>query len=269
MPFDQSIPHRTASAPWSSELVVLRDDDRPFQEGSAERLGVDAGTYKFMDGKLRPYFVNQTYTPVYPTEGTLGVSDYDKPDPEFLDTVAAAFRQENLIGSSFASRALALPDADFFKVDPNYDVFDDLDGYETYADRFEQVYNRNAAMAMKADIDQENKDRDILAASGWAPWLLSVGAANILDPTILIPGGAIVKGGRVGYSAAKTALAVSAAAGGATAVQEAGLQATQQLRTPEETLLAVGGSVILGGIVGAAGANRIHLRPDYDTELNR
>ena len=63
-----------------------------------------------------------------------------------------------------------------------------------------------------------------------------------------------MKAGRVGYSVGKTALNVGAHAGAATAIQEAGLHSTQQLRTAQDTFLAIGGSVILGGILGTAGA---------------
>jgi hypothetical protein len=254
MPFyGRSIAPRTGSAPWSSELVHLHEDDRPSQEGSAERLGVDEGVYRFDEGgKLRPYFVNGTYQ-----SGTLGISDYDRPEPGYMETVAAAFRTDNLIASGFVSRAMAIPDEAYFKVEPGYDVYEDIKGYEQYADKFEQVYNRNAAQAVKADIDREKSDREILAASGWTAYLLAIGAANILDPTILIPGGAVVKGGRLGYSVGKSALNVGAQAGLAAGVQEVGLHATQQLRTPEESFMALGGSVILGGILGTSGVRII------------
>ena len=82
---------------------IFGEDDGAFSEGSADRAGVDEGVYKFGDdGKLQPYLVNGTYSP----GGTLGVSDYDKPEPAFMETLGAAFRQENLIGSGFVSRPL-------------------------------------------------------------------------------------------------------------------------------------------------------------------
>jgi hypothetical protein len=265
MPFDHSKQPRTYSQPWSSELVHLSDDDRPFQKGSAEHLGVDEGVYKFGDdGKLQPYFVNGDFAPTYPPGGTLGVSDYDKPDPAFLETVSAWFRQGNMITSGFVSRANTIPDDDFFKVETGYDVYDDIKGYETYADKFEQVYNRNAAQAVKADIDQELKDRETLAASGWINWGAGLAGATLLDPTILIPGGAVVKAGRVGYSVGKTAANVAAHAGAATAIQEVGLHSSQQLRTAQDSFLAIGGSVILGGIIGTAGARRLDAIPPDD-----
>jgi hypothetical protein len=192
------------------------------------------------------------FDPTSPLQGGfVGVSEYDRPSPPFLDTLGAAFRQENLIGSYLTSARREVDD--FYKVDPAYNPFDDLKGYEDYADRFESAFNPNAAAAIKADIDKEKKDREILAASGWTGVGLQMGAA-IADPTILIPGGALVKAGRLGYRTGRSAASIGAAAGIGTAVQEAGLQATQEIRPGSETALAVGGSVLLGGLVGAAGA---------------
>ena len=81
--------------------------------------------------------------------------------------------------------------------------------------------------------------------------------AAVADPTILVPGGAFVKAGRagqVGFSAGRSALKIGAAAAGATAIQEAGLQATQQTRPLGESALNVSGSAILSGLIGAGGA---------------
>ena len=79
--------------------------------------------------------------------------------------------------------------------------------------------------------------------------------ASVADPTIFLPAGALVKGSRVGLAAARSALNTGVAAGVGTAVQEVGLHGSQELRTPTESGLAIGGSVILGGLIGgAAGA---------------
>ena len=114
MPFDRSNPLRKTSGPWGSDLVFLNDggstfgeDDGAFSEGSADRAGVDEGVYKFDEGgKLRPVMVDG----VYHHSSTLGISDYDKPEPGYMETVAAAFRTDNMIASGFVSRAMAIPD---------------------------------------------------------------------------------------------------------------------------------------------------------------
>lgn len=184
---------------------------------------------------------------------TVGISEYDKPDPAFMDTLSAAFRQENIIGSYLSSARRTVDD--FNAVDQNYNVFDDVrkDGMEKYAERFEEVYNPTAYQAVKSDIERENKDRQTLAASGWTGIGLSMGA-SVLDLPTLLPGGALYRGGKIGYGLARSALAVGGAAALGAAVQEAGLQETQQTRPLSESIANVGGTAILGGLLGAAGA---------------
>ncbi|MCG5237116.1 hypothetical protein [Xanthobacter oligotrophicus] len=189
-------------------------------------------------------------TPV-PELPTPRVSDQVAISPTLMQTAGAAFRQDNLIGSVLSSEQLrAQMDGGFHDVDRNYNVFDDIAGYENHADRFVNVFNAKAAKALKADIDRETQDRRILAASGWTGFAMTAGA-SVLDPTFLLPGGAIAKTGHIGTTMGRAALSLGGAAAGAAAVQEAGLQASQELRTGTETALAIGGSALLGGFLGA------------------
>lgn len=193
--------------------------------------------------------------PIGPT-GTVGVAVHDKPEPGFLDQLGAAFRSENLIGSALTDARRTMGATDFYKVDEAFSPFDNLTpDLEEHAitGRFDDVYNRQAFDAVVSNIQKETKDRETLAAGGWTGFALS-GLAGITDPTILLPGGSFVRAGKVGYSLGRTALAVGAASAAGTAVQEAGLQATQETRTLEESASAVGGSAILGGLIGMAGA---------------
>lgn len=183
-----------------------------------------------------------------PPEEYLGTAD---PSPSVLDTLGAAFRQENLVGSLAARETGGYSTKDLWRVDPDFNPFDDIEGYEEYADRFEHVFNAEAASVLKSNIDRERTDRDTLARSGW----IGIGAtfgATLVDPTILIPGGTIYKGAKATGATLKTAASVAAAAGAATALQEVGLQATQETRTVSESALNVGGSVVLGGVLGTA-----------------
>lgn len=183
----------------------------------------------------------------------LNASIYDEAPPSFMETLGASYRSENLIGSSMANARMDVSTDEFYKVDPLYNVYDDIQGYEDFADRFERAYNQKAAGAIKANIDREQKDRETRAASGWVGVMTDM-LMGVADPTILIPAGAYVKAGKVGYSVGRSALAVGLGAGAGVAVQEAGLQATQETRTARESLANIGGSMILGGIVGAAGS---------------
>jgi len=191
------------------------------------------------------------------SSGTVGVAGYDVPAPSFLETLSAAFRQENLIGSALTNVQMGLDQQALTKVDTGYNVYQDPDFAEAIRERpddWDDVYNRVAAEAKRDQIAKEQKDRDTLAASGWT----GVGAsfvAGVADPTILIPGTALVRTGRIGYDALRSAVAIGAVSAASTAVQEAGLQATQETRSGTETALAIGGSAILGGLIGA-GASR-------------
>jgi hypothetical protein len=190
------------------------------------------------------------------TPDRLGILDQREARPSFSQTLGAAFRQENIVGSALSSPRTGL--GDFWRIEDGYDVFADIEGYEQFADRFEEAFNPEAASAIKLGIDQEQRDRNILAASGWIGIGATIGV-TLVDPTILIPGGALVKSGRLGASVLRSGVAVGATAAGATAVQEAGLQATQELRTVGDSLANIGGSAILGGFLGAGAAKAYNL----------
>lgn len=204
-------------------------------------------------------------SPLAQSPSTVGVSDYDAPDPSFLDTLGAAYRQENLIGSFLSNARLGQDQRDLYKVDGTYNVYDDPDVADLVKedpDRWDDVYNKTAADAMRANIEKERKDRSTLAASGWTGVGLSM-AAGVSDPTILLPGGALARAGKVGYSVGKSALALGASAALGTAAQEVGLQATQEERPLSESAIAIGGSAILGGLIGA-GASKFFNKVEWD-----
>ncbi|MDW9547735.1 hypothetical protein [Sinorhizobium meliloti] len=204
-------------------------------------------------------------SPLAQSPVTVGVSDYDAPDPSFLDTLGAAYRQENLIGSALSNARMTADQRDLYKVDPNYNVYQDPDVAELVKedpDRWDEVYNKTAADAMRSNIEKERRDRDTLAASGWTGVGLSMAAA-VTDPTILLPGGALTRAGKVGFSTLRSAAAIGGAAALGTAAQEVGLQGTQEVRPISESALAVGGSAILGGLIGA-GASKFFNKVEWD-----
>ncbi len=166
--------------------------------------------------------------------------------------LGAAFRRENPIVSSATSFEYDR-NAPF---DPSYEPFKDIQGtiYEPYWDRFTDARNSEQAGMMKAQIDRELEDRATLDAAGGWGFAAEIGAA-ILSPTSLLPGGAVVKGVTGGVKIGRSAMSVSVAAGGAAAIDEFFLQASQEIRTGEESAFAIGGSMILGGLLGTgAGA---------------
>lgn len=176
--------------------------------------------------------------------------------PSYLSTAGAAFRQSNLIGSLFTSDKLyEKATGGYYDIDHDFRPFDpeNLKGYEEYADHFIDVFNKRAMDAVKADIDQEKKDRNVLDRSGLIGMGIN-GLISSLDPTILLPSGGPVKLAGGGYSLAKSAVRMGVYAAGSAAAQEAGLHATQELRTPVDTLKNIGSSTLLWGTLGGGAA---------------
>ncbi|MFN3247687.1 hypothetical protein [Roseibium album] len=184
-------------------------------------------------------------------------------EPGFFDAIPAAFRTENEVGSYLASEAMGLEKREYYRVDPEYNPFTngDLEGYEEHSDRFLEAQNATVVEAIKADIDRETKDRETVAAAGWGGIFADI-TASVASPTVLLPGGALVRSGAAGYAGVRSAISVGAAAAAGAAVQETALHGTQQTRDVGESAYIVGGSLVLGGLLGAAGA-QLFSRSDW------
>jgi hypothetical protein len=177
--------------------------------------------------------------------------------PSYGETLKAAFTQENIFGS-----IAAFGPPDRVIKDPNYDPFLQVEGtkYEKQADKFIYADSPEEVDRIKSQLDTEQKNKQILANSGWLG-TVSVMAASVLDPTILIPGTAgikAIKGVDTARRLGNIARGAGSGAGlGSTAIgiQESILHDTQLSRTGKESMLnmffasAIGG--LLGGTVGA------------------
>lgn len=182
--------------------------------------------------------------------------------------LGAAFRTENIVGSYLSSEAKSVTN----DMDPAFRPWDSVKGtkYEKHWSRLSGVFNPTRMAAVLKDIDREEEDKAALAASPILGTLASA-AASIADVTTALPGGALAGGVRGGLAIGKSALSIGAAAAAGTAVQEAGLQATQQTRTPGESAVAIGGSAVLGGLLGA-GAAHVLTKMDWarqSTQIDR
>ncbi len=181
----------------------------------------------------------------------------------YFDAIVPSLRTENEVGSHLVSGAMDLEKREYYRVDPEYNPFTngDLEGYEEHSDRFVNAQNATVVEAIKADIEREKKDRETVAAAGWAGVLADV-TASVASPTILLPGGALVRSGAAGYAGVRSAISVGLAAGTGAALQETALHATQQTREVGESAYVVGGSFLLGGLLGAGGA-QLFSRSDW------
>ena len=171
--------------------------------------------------------------------------EFKAADPELSEILGAAFRRENVLISTLANAGEITVGHEY---DPNYNYLDDIEGYEAFESVLALSKNAQHTSELKAQIDREKQDQDIINRSG-VTGVIAQMAAGVLDPTVLLPVGGVVAQGAL--KAAKTTLKTSTAATAAVGVQEAGLQATQNLRSKEETIYAMAGAAILGGALGA------------------
>lgn len=185
--------------------------------------------------------------------------EIEAPDiPGAMEITAAAFRQENVIGSLVA-RQWAGDD----ERDPSFNPWDHIRGtqYEQHWDAFTNVWNKGQFDAKKRQIDMEIADRRTLEAAGGWGLLASIGA-GVFSPENLLPGGAIYRGYRAGSAVVRSALSTASAAAIGAAASEVVLQGSQELRTPLESAFNIGGAAILGGTLGA-GVSALFTRADF------
>lgn len=175
----------------------------------------------------------------------------EKDRPAFwTQTVPAAFRLDNSVASFLSSNAPVLFQDQW---DKNYDVFNDIAGYEDYADKLAVARNKTHADQIKADIDAENNARQVLSSSGGLGVAAGL-AAGILSPESLLPMGEVATGVKGGYNLLKVAGRSMAAGALGASVYEANLHASQQTRTMSESALNVGAATLLSGVLGAGAA---------------
>jgi hypothetical protein len=173
---------------------------------------------------------------------------------ERLGQIGAAYRQDNMIVSGLQY----LGDVGSLKpgqIDPNYNVWKEIEGtpYEDHWDSFVSLERADEVAMMKRRIDRETQDRATLATAGLPGVLMSMGA-GMADPTILLPGGALVRSAEGGFTLVKSAAVVGGMAAAGTVIQEGVLQATQETRPLSESAVNIGASFVLGALLGGAGA---------------
>lgn len=164
--------------------------------------------------------------------------------------VGASFQQENSIVSYLAGERRHQIEND--GVDP----WAEIKGtpYEARWESFADVTNRTDLDAVKRQIDRETENRRIIdAAPAWASLPMGM-VAGVLDWPSALPGGAFIRGAKGGVSVARSALSVGTAAGAGVTAQELALQDTQELRTAGESAVNISAGVLIGGLLGAAGA---------------
>lgn len=120
--------------------------------------------------------------------------------------------------------------------------------YVPFMDRFTFVRSVEDAKALMSNLDDELADRATLEAAGLSG-LAAEMAASLVSPTTILPIGAGMRAGSIGRAAVVGGGAGVVAAG----IDEAILRSVQDARTAEETAFNLGGSVVLGALLGAGG----------------
>ena len=187
------------------------------------------------------------YEPAVRVQNLTNIAPVDAPQtPTTGETLAAAFRTDNMVTSFITSRGMADP----YEIEQGFNAIDyvkDDPDFSPYVERFSGIFNQRAADALKVQVQREIADRRTLDAAGVHGVIASL-AAGVFDlPTILPVGGGLIGASR---SVVSTAAGAAVGAGIDAAVSEAGLQLTQQTRTGEESIFNIGGSVLLGGALG-------------------
>lgn len=171
--------------------------------------------------------------------------------PEWGELMSAAFKRENTVGALGVSYAQGTNNP-ATPYDASFDPWSDIKGYEDFASSFIPANSLEDVARIKAKIDNERHQAELLDAGGWRGTVAQL-VAGIADPINLIPvGGEIIKVGRLGERALSAALRVGAVAGGAGLATEGVLQATQETRTISESAVNVAAATLLGGILGGA-----------------
>lgn len=183
--------------------------------------------------------------------------NYKAPEYSQGQIALSAFERENTLASSIIEGTYQVKVDD--TPDPNFDVVDYVDtdirnsDYAPYWKDFVEVKNYKQAEALKAKIDRQNENQQIIDESGASGIAWSL-AAGIFDPINLLPvGGSAYKAYKAGKIAKGIGLTAGAGAVGMTA-SEGVLQATQETRTLEESAINIGAGTLLAGALGGASA---------------
>ncbi len=192
-------------------------------------------------------------------------------DPTWGELFGAAFRTENTVGSLYQyidnTRWNAQRDGTYDATPVTDDEVNQAvrdAGLHQYVGHFTNIQTRGDLSNKIAHIRQQSEDRDTLDRGGWSGFGAQL-VAGLLDVPTLVPFGHAARLGRLGTETLKTTaskLAITAALDAG--VTEAALHATQDLRTSEESAIAVGGSVLLTTLVGTGAARWLSKRHHED-----
>ena len=157
------------------------------------------------------------------------------------------------------------------KADPNYNVWDDIEGYESYKSEFVRATNKNHANFIKNEIRRSEKVRADLANTSWYyPSQLIAGVIDPLNIAFALPVagqlGLLAKGGMTARQAFTAGAKGGLAAGVAGEVVRAPFD---PVATKQETLSVLTASTILGGVIGSVPAVFRNYKPAAEDAITK
>ena len=174
--------------------------------------------------------------------------------PALLALAGAAMRRENPFIS--VATSIGLNWDNYFReadLTPGFNPVQEVIGtkYERHIglianSRIRDYYDFNLLLKK---IDQEEEDDRILGLGG-AKSIPLMMASGVFDPMMMIPGVGLAKIGSKSGSVLVNAARIGGEAAAAVVVQEGILQASQALRTTEESEQAIASGALLGAILG-------------------
>lgn len=170
--------------------------------------------------------------------------------PGFFDTLSATW------GDSWIATGVDYLSTQFERAEPGYNSMDEIRGtrYEQDPDWFSGSRSRAETAERMRMYDESVENRRLIEASPWYSQLAAGLAVGVADPTILIPVAGAVSKINGGYNITRSALRGGASIGAVVAGQELVSQATNPLRTAEESAFNVGAGLVLGSLLGGASA---------------
>jgi hypothetical protein len=179
----------------------------------------------------------------------------ERDNPSTTEIFGAAFRSGNTIGSALSNQSLR---SFFSGPQPAVPITDDdiivrvqKEGLYPYIQSFRGVTTEREFDDKLADIKRQLSDQRIMEASGATGVVASL-AAGVLDIPTLIPVGRIAQLGKAAIGTGEAALRLAAAGALDNTVSEAGLHATQDIRTKEESAANIVAGAVLSGILGGS-----------------
>lgn len=165
--------------------------------------------------------------------------------------LGAVFRQENIFGSMAQWNKHRLPAMG--ENDPNFDYLQHIPvDLLDWAGNFAHARNEDDIADIAVKLRSELRDRSIMQAHPGRSFLYGF-LANLVDPTVLMPGSVFYKEARAGLQLGKSAIGVGLAASGQAAFQEAFLANQQTTREFEESMNNMIASGLFGAAIGGLG----------------